>query len=79
MDEIHAEALTWPVRSRRLAAMQTHVLATTAPHPQLQAVQPIDPSDALEIHWPPFATKHHVDALEAEAVARSGDLANAVA
>ena len=55
-----------PDRDRRRPAMQRDVLAPPDPHPQLQAVQPIQPPHALLIHRPALAPQQHPDAREAE-------------
>lgn len=56
--------------------MQTDVLATTRPKPQLQAFQPIQAPYALEVHPPALPTQQHVDPLTAEAGPRLSEFAN---
>src|SRR6516165_593457 len=55
-------------------SMQTHVLATTHAHADLQAFQAIPAINALLVHGPPLSTEHHVDAQVPKARSRMGDL-----
>jgi hypothetical protein len=56
--------------------MQAHVLAPPDAHPELQAFQPIKAPNTLLVHRPALATKHHMNALVAEARSCVGDLAD---
>jgi hypothetical protein len=56
--------------------MQTHVLAASYPHAQLQPFQPVQASNTLSVHEPSLAAKHHVDPLVAESRSRVSDLPN---
>jgi hypothetical protein len=56
MDKIHTPTLAGTGRHRRGAAMQRHVLAPPHPHPQLQAVQAVQPTDALPVHEPALSS-----------------------
>jgi hypothetical protein len=53
-------------RQRDWPTVQTHVFASAHPHPQLQALQAVQPPDALAIHRPSLAPKHHRDPLIAK-------------
>jgi hypothetical protein len=57
--------------------MQRDVFATTHPHAQLQAFEPIEPAHALLIHQPSFSPQQHPDPCEAEARSGVRELANA--
>jgi hypothetical protein len=37
--------------------MQCDVFPAPDPHAQLQAIETVEPTDALAIHWPAFATQ----------------------
>jgi hypothetical protein len=75
--EIHAPALRLRCRNGRRPPMQRHVFAPPAPVPQLQAFQAIEPSDALAIHEPAFATEQHVEPQISESRPRMGEFAQA--
>jgi hypothetical protein len=62
VNEVHAPALMRTLCLRRYTAMQAHVLASSNAHPKLQAFQPIEPTNALLVHWPTLTSQHHVDA-----------------
>ena len=66
-----------PGRRRRGAAMQGDVFAAPDPHPQLQAVEPIEPPHALLIHGPSLPPQQHPDPQVAEPRPRVGQLADA--
>ena len=57
--------------------MQRDVLPPPDPHPQLQALQPIEPSHPFPIHPPAFATQEHPNAQRSKSRARMGQIANA--
>ena len=50
--EIHTQPLVWMCRLRNHAAMETPVLASSHPHPELQALETIQPVHALAIDPP---------------------------
>ena len=78
MHEIHAPALSRTGRDRGWATMECDVFAAPDPPTQLQAIEPVQSSDALPIHHPPaFATQAHPEAQRPNPRARMGQIANA--
>jgi hypothetical protein len=57
--------------------VQRDVLAPPDAHPELQAVEPIEPPHALAIHAPAVAPEQHPDPEVPEPRARVGELADA--
>jgi hypothetical protein len=53
------------------------MLPSSHPHTQLQAIEPVQSSDALPIHRPAFPTQEHPDAQILKPRARMGQIANA--
>jgi hypothetical protein len=76
MHEIHAPAFSRTGRDRGRATMQRDMLSTPDPHPQLQALQSIEPSHPFPIHPPAFATQEHPNAQRPKSRARLGQIAN---
>jgi hypothetical protein len=77
VDEIHAPTLGWADGSRRGTPMQGDVFAAADPHPQLQPVQPVQPTHAFLIHRPSFASQQHPDPREPEPWPRMRQFPNA--
>jgi hypothetical protein len=61
---------------RRGSSMQGHVFAPPHAHPDLQAVEAIEPADALVIHPPTLPTQQHPDPLVAKPGPGVGELTN---
>ncbi len=72
--EIHTQPLAWVCRLRNHATMETHVLTSSHPHPELQALETIQPVHALAIDPPSLTPQHHVDPQIAEPRPRMGNL-----
>ena len=66
MYKVHAPALGWPGWDRGRPAVQGYVLPSPDPHPDLQPVEPIEPSHPLAVHHPSFPAQQHPDAQTAE-------------
>jgi hypothetical protein len=77
MHEIHAPAFGRPGRPRRRPAVQRHVLATPDAHPELQAVEAVQPSYPFPIHHPALPAQQHPDAIEPESRPRVRELLDA--
>jgi len=60
----------------RRAAVQSHVLAATHAHADLQAVEPIEPTHPLVIHAPAFPPEQDPEAPVPEARPGVGEIAN---
>jgi hypothetical protein len=76
MHEVHGPALRGARRERGGAPVQGDVLASADAHPELQAVEPIEPAHPLAIHLPPLAAQEHPDPQVPEPRPRMGELAN---
>jgi hypothetical protein len=57
--------------------MQRDMFPPSHPHAQLQAIEPVQSSDALPIHLPAFPTQEHPYAQIPKPRARMGQIANA--
>ena len=68
--EIHTQPLVWVCRLRNHAAMETPVL--TSLHPELQALETIQPMHALTIDPPSLTPQHHVDPQDSRTAAANG-------
>ena len=65
-----------PRGDRGRATVQGDVLAPPDPHPQLQALQSIEPAHPLAIHPPAFATQQHPNAQIPKPRPRMGQITN---
>ena len=76
VDEVHAPSLGRARRQRRRPPMQRDVLPPAHAHPQLQALEAVQPSHALLIHPPALPSQQHPDPREAEPRPRVRELAD---